>query len=118
MKEASYGKAVAAYLSAMIGVLTLAIVNIATMASENAKEFVLNTGKFWIPAAEKIGPYSGKETIALVGWLFSWFILYFILKNKKCSEPLCFFIFLIGVIFSTMLLWPPVTHFIVGFFKA
>ena len=112
----SYGKAVAAYMSAMVGVLTLAFVNVATEISAGAKEFVHNIGKLWMPAAEKIGPYSGKETIALVGWLGRWFVFYLLLKNKKCSEPLCFFIFLIGVVFSSMLLWPPVTHLVVELF--
>ena len=116
MRETSYGKAVAAYMSAMIFVLILAVVNIATEVSEKSKDLVQSFGRLLIPAAEKIGPYSGKETISLVGWLLSWFVLYLLLKNRKCSEPLCFFIFLIGVIFSTMLLWPPVTHLVVELF--
>ena len=53
------GAAQAAILSLMIGILTLALVNLGTEISEALKNAVHTIGKLWIPGAEGIGPYSG-----------------------------------------------------------
>ena len=56
------GIAVAALMAAMLGMLTLAVVNVFTAASPDFNKWVHNVGKLWMPGAQGIGPYSGKET--------------------------------------------------------
>ncbi len=63
------GIAVAALMAAMLGMLALAVVNVFTTASKPFNAWVHGVGKLWMPGAEGIGPYSGKETISLVVWL-------------------------------------------------
>lgn len=107
------GVAQAALLSAMIGVLTLAIVNLGTELSEAFKTTVHNIGKAWMPGAQGIGPYSGKETLALAAWLGSWFFLHRFLKSTEWNARVVITLFLLGVAAATTLLWPPVTHWAV-----
>lgn len=102
------GAAQAAALSAMLGILTLALVNLGTEMSEAFKTKVHNIGKFWIPGAEGIGPYSGKETLALAAWLVSWYFLHRWLRAKELDPQWALAIFLIGMGCATTLLWPPV----------
>lgn len=106
--------AIAAYLSAMIGMLTLGIVVFASAASKPFEEKVHAIGKLWMPGAEGIGPYSGKETLMLVAWLVSWPILHFLLRRKQLSGALWLTIFLLGIGVATTLIWPPVWHFFLG----
>ncbi len=63
------GPAIAAMYAALLGLLTMAIVNIIMEASAPFKDAVFGIGKSWMPGAAGIGPYSGKETILLVVWL-------------------------------------------------
>ena len=63
------GRAAAAMLAGMIGLLVLGIVQTGTVASSDFSAFVFNVGKAWVPSAAGIGPYSGKETFLLIdGW--------------------------------------------------
>ncbi len=102
------GVAQSALLSAMFGCLTLALVNLGTEMSESFKTLVHNIGKLWMPGAEGIGPYSGKETISLVAWLVSWVIFYFILRDREWNFIFVIVLFLVGIGLATTLLWPPV----------
>lgn len=102
------GNAQAAVLSAMVGVLTLALVNLGTDISDAFKETVHTIGKLWMPGAQGIGPYSGKETISLLAWLISWWIFHHLLKGKEWNGRLVISIFLIGLAVATTLIWPPV----------
>ena len=76
------GIAVAALMAAMVGMLTLAVANVFTAGSKAFNVWVHDVGKLWMPGAAGIGPYSGKETLALVAWLGTWLILHFALRNK------------------------------------
>lgn len=102
------GTAQAALLSSMIGILTLAVVNLATEISEEAKASVHQIGKLWMPGAEGIGPYSGKETIMLVMWLASWLLLNRWIRAKEWDSRTVITVFLAGIASATTLLWPPV----------
>ncbi len=102
------GAAQAAVLSAMLGILTLAFVNLGTEISEKFKTMVHNIGKLWMPGAEGIGPYSGKETLALAAWLLSWYLLHRWLRAKELDHQWVLAIFLVGIGCATTLLWPPV----------
>jgi len=102
------GVAVAAFLAAMLGMLTLAVVNVFTAASKGFNAWVHSVGKLWMPGAEGIGPYSGKETLALVAWIGTWIVLHVILRKKDVEISRWFIVFLIGVGVATTLIWPPV----------
>lgn len=102
------GAAIAAYTSAMIGLLVLSLSAVLAEISEPFKEWVFNVGKFWIPGAEGIGPYSGKETLGLVAWLVSWYILHLFFRRRDLSGGFWLVIFLIGIGIATTLIWPPV----------
>ena len=98
----------AAVLSIIIGVLSLALVNIATEASDGFKETVQGIGKLWMPGAGGIGPYSGKETLSLAVWLISWALLHIFLRKRELNHGLVLVIFLLGIAMATTLIWPPV----------
>ncbi len=102
------GAAIAAYLSAMIGLLVLSLSALLSEISEPMKNWIHEVGKLWILGAEGIGPYSGKETLGLVGWLFSWLILNKVLRKKELSGGFWLVIFLVGIGIATTLIWPPI----------
>lgn len=108
------GIAVAALMAAMVGMLTLAVVNVFTAGSKAFNVWVHEVGKLWMPGAAGIGPYSGKETLALVAWLGTWLILHFALRNKDLEISRWFIVFLVGVGIATTLIWPPVFEYLAG----
>lgn len=108
------GIAVAALIAAMVGMLTLAVVNAFTAGSPAFNAWVHSVGKLWMPGAQGIGPYSGKETLALIGWLGSWVILHFALRKRDLEISRWFIVFLVGVGIATTLIWPPVFEYLAG----
>ena len=108
------GAAAAAYLSASLGILALAVSHLLSEKSESLKNAVNNLGKLWIPGAEGIGPYSGKETIQLLVWLSSWIVLHIWLRRKAVSVRGTGVLFLVILGIATTLLWPPVVHLLLG----
>jgi hypothetical protein len=71
-------------------------------------------GKAWIPGAQEIGPYSGKETTLLVVWLVSWAVLHFALRKRDLPIKPWAIGFLVAVGVATTLLWPPVFALLAG----
>jgi len=108
------GIAVAALMAAMLGMLTLALVNAFTSASPAFNTWVHNVGKLLMPGAQGIGAYSGKETLALAGWLGSWVILHFVLRKRDLEISRWLVLFLAGVGIATTLIWPPVFEYLAG----
>ncbi len=108
------GAAVAAIIAAALGMLTLAVVNLAAERSDAFAAWVHGIGKLWMPGAAGIGPYSGKETLAALAWIVSWAILHPALKRKDLNFARWLVAFLIGVGIATTLLWPPVYGFLAG----
>jgi hypothetical protein len=108
------GTAQAALLADMLGILSLALVNLGTELSAAFSITIHNLGKLWMPGAEGLGPYSGKETVALVVWLVSWFLLHVWLGTRQWNHQVVVIIFLAGMGVATTLLWPPVTQWVVG----
>lgn len=106
------GAAHAAFLSAMLGCLALAFVNLGTEMSEVFRDRIHSLGKFWMPGAEGIGPYSGKETAALLAWLVSWLVLRSWARGKEWNHRLVVAVFLAGMGLATFLIWPPVFSFL------
>lgn len=107
------GPAGAAMISVSLGLLAMAVSHVIAEGSEATKNAIHNLGKLWIPGAQGIGPYSGKETIALVVWLVSWAILHYALRRREVSLTAYGLGFLVLIGLSTTMLWPPVTHEIV-----
>ena len=108
------GPAVAAILSAMLGLIALALVNLGTQASKGFNAWVHGIGKLWMPGAEGIGPYSGKETLSLAVWVGSWVLLHLALRNRDLNLGRWLVVFLVGVGIATTLLWPPVFEYLAG----
>jgi hypothetical protein len=108
------GEAVAALMAAMIGMLTLAVVNQFTAISPGFNTWVHSVGRLWMPGAAGIGPYSGKETLAVVGWLVSWVVLHPALRARELTLSRWLIAFLVGVGLATTLIWPPVFEYFAG----
>jgi hypothetical protein len=108
------GPAAAAFISASIGLLAVALSHLAAEASPGTKDAIHGLGKLWIPGAQGIGPYSGKETIGLVFWLGSWIVAHFLLRRKNVSLTAYGVLFLALIGIATTILWPPVTHILLG----
>jgi hypothetical protein len=108
------GVAVAALMAALIGMLTLAVVNMFATASDPFNSWVHGVGTVWMPGAEGIGPYSGKQTLAAIAWLGSWSVLHLSLRRRDMNLSRWLIVFLIGVGVATTLVWPPVFEFVAG----
>jgi hypothetical protein len=110
------GPAVAALLSAALGILALSITQVLCERSKQFTASVHALGKLWISGAEGIGPYSGKETIQLVVWVGAWALLHCVLRKKQIALgwPVIVFLVILGI--ATTFLWPPVTHRLASIF--
>ena len=108
------GEAVAALLAAGIAMLTLAFVNQLTAGSEAFNAWVHGIGKLWMPGAQGIGPYSGKETLSVVAWLVSWGILHPVLRTRELRLSRWVLVFLVMVGVATTFIWPPVFEHFAG----
>jgi len=102
------GAAGAAVLSAALGLLALAVTQVVTHVSPRINMAVYDLGKLWMPGAEGIGPYSGKQTLALLAWLISWGILHYLWRKRELNLMIVgtLALALIGV--ATTLVWPPI----------
>jgi hypothetical protein len=108
------GEAAAALLAAAIGMLTLAAVNQFTAISPGFNTWVHGVGKLWMPGAQGIGPYSGKETLSALAWLASWAALHPLLRRRELPLSRCLTVFLVAVGVATTFIWPPVFEYFVG----
>jgi hypothetical protein len=104
------GPSIAAFLAAAIGLLTLSVVQIVSHVSEAFNDAVFTLGKTWIPGADGIGPYAGKETLMLVVWLFAWAVLGFVLRRRQLDTRKWFGATLALLFLAAVLIWPPVWH--------
>ena len=84
---------------------------------------VYSLGK-WLPGATgatgtggSIGPYSGKETIALIAWCASWAVLHATLRHASPSVARSLYIFLIGLTVITVNFIDPIADWTFGFVK-
>ncbi len=111
--EKPTGIAAAAILSAALGILALAVSHTLADVSKAVETWVHAWGKAWMPGAQGIGPYSGKETLALLTWLISWILLHLALRRKNVDLTVSGMLFLAIVGVATTLLWPPVTERVV-----
>ena len=108
------GEAVAALWSAMIGLLVMGIMHLGSQASSDFGKWLLSVGQAWIPNATGLGPYSGKETLLLLGWLGSWAVQHFALRHRSMRLTLPMVIFTIGMALATLFVYTPFIDFILG----
>ncbi len=106
--EKPTGIAAAAILACAVGPLVLATSHLLGEYSDAGKNWVHAWGKAWMPGAQGIGPYSGKETLALLAWLGSWGLLHLLLRRRNVNLTASGVLFLLGIGLATTLLWPPV----------
>jgi hypothetical protein len=109
----SSGPACAAVLAAALGLLALALAQVLSEVSAAFKSAMQILGDSWMPGAAGIGPYSGKETVALLVWLISWAILHVLWKPRELSVGRLGTIALALIGIATTLVWPPVTELFV-----
>lgn len=94
------GAMIAALYAAVVGLLTLAIVNIASDVDAGFKA--------WITLHSGIGPYSGKVVLMLVAWAVAWPVLHVALRRREVNVRRWFGVFLVLLFVATILMWPPV----------
>jgi len=111
--EKPTGIAAAAVLAAALGLLVLAVSHLVAECSPAGKAWVHAWGKAWMPGAQGIGPYSGKETLALLAWSGSWLVLHLSLRRRAVNLTISGVLLLIGLGVATTLLWPPVTEAVI-----
>jgi len=96
-----------------LGLLTLGLSQVLSEASVSFKSMMQALGNLWIPGAADIGPYSGKETVALLTWLLSWAVLHVILKKREVNLVIAATATFILIGLATTMLWPPMTELLV-----
>jgi hypothetical protein len=122
VKEPSTGPVVAALMAVLCGEFALLLADKISNRSKAMEGRVYSLGK-WMPGASgtgadgSIGPYSGKETIALVVWCLSWAILHAALRNASPSVAKSLYIFLIGLTVITVNFIDPIADWTFAFVK-
>ena len=109
----------AVLLSIFIGMLTLLLAHQGSTQSKTVENHVYSLGK-WIPGAVgagpggSIGPYSGKEVLAVTAWLASWAVLHLIWRKKSFAIEAWVGRFLVGVTVVSVLFIHPIADPIFG----
>jgi hypothetical protein len=108
------GEAVAALYPILIGLALLLASHVWSIVEPfRAPQLLLKLGS-WMPGWWGIGPYAGKETAGLIGWLGSWSLLHFLLRKRQLELKPHFYAFLIGFLVLLTGFWPPVYHAFTG----
>lgn len=107
------GSAAAALVSASFSCFLLMVNQHAASISKAWNEIVWTMGS-WIPGSHnpdpiygEIGSYSGKETVMLVGWLASWFLLSKLWKHQQIRFSAIFFCLFGFLVAATVMNWHP-----------
>jgi hypothetical protein len=107
------GPAAAALISAAFSCFLLMVNQHFTSAFKAWDKIVWSFGD-WIPGSRnanplygEIGSYSGKETVMLIGWLFSWLILSKLWQNKQIKTRTIFFCLFCFMVAATVMNWHP-----------
>lgn len=94
------GPAMAAILAAAVGVFALGLATTLAAAGEGAKE--------WLSFQNRVGPLSGKTTMAGVVWLVSWVGLHLAWWKHDVSFALVVVIAAVFIVVGNVLMFPPV----------
>ena len=108
------GPAAAALISAAFSCFLLMVNQHFASAFKVWNEIVWNLGS-WIPGARnpdplygEIGSYSGKETVMLIGWLVSWFVLSKLWQHQQIKPRTIFFWMFVFIAAATVMNWHPI----------
>jgi hypothetical protein len=113
LSERPSGAAAAALLAIGIGAMAMAIVvGFADASAAFNNGFVHSVGKAWVPGAQGIGPYSGKFTFFVVGWLLSWAVGHVALRSKDVDLGKWAVVSFALISLAILLVWPPITHLV------
>jgi hypothetical protein len=100
----------AAILAAAVAAFTLGAVVLWTELDKKVSDVVFAVGKAWMPHAQEVGPYSGKETVTAVVWLASWLVLHLALRKRHINPKPWFALALLLLLAGILGIWPPVWH--------
>lgn len=107
------GPAAAALVSAAFSCLALMVNQHFCSLFKSWEQTVWNLGS-WIPGSHnpdpiygEIGSYSGKETVMLIIWFASWFILGKLWKKRQISFSTIFFCLFSFIVAATVMNWHP-----------
>jgi hypothetical protein len=107
------GAAAAALVAIGIGAMAMAIVvGLADASAAFNSGFVHSVGKAWVPGAQGIGPYSGKFTFFLIGWLLSWVVGHLVLRNRDVDLGKWAVTSFALISLAILLIWPPITNLV------
>ena len=107
------GEAAAALISAAFGCFLMMVNQHFTSVSKAWNEIIWSLGS-WIPGSHNpdplqgsIGSYTGKETILLLSWLVSWFILHRLWRDQQIKPRTIFAALFIFLVAATVMNWHP-----------
>ena len=107
------GSAAAALISAAFACFVMMVNQHFTSIFETWNEIIWDFGG-WIPGSRnpdplygEIGSYSGKETVLLVTWLVSWFILSRLWRDREIKERTIFSWLFFFLVAATVMNWHP-----------
>jgi hypothetical protein len=107
------GLAAAALISASFGCFYMMVNQHLTIVFKSWEEFVWMLGG-WIPGSRtanklfgELGPYSGKQTLLLLGWLNCWFLLHTLWSRKTIKFSTMFFWMAFLLVAATVMNWHP-----------
>lgn len=111
------GPAAAALISAILGCFLMMVAHHLGDTSKPVEKLLWFIGS-WIPGSKtgdelagEIGSYSGKETVLLVSWLVSWWILHQLWKDKQIRFAWIFWSFSL-LVAATMMAWHPMIPYL------
>jgi hypothetical protein len=107
------GPAAAALISAGLGCFLMMVTHHLADTAKWREQIVWLIGS-WIPGSHspdqlygEIGSYSGKETILLVSWLVSWFVLHRLWQHRNIKPKTIFFWMFTFFVAAAVMSWPP-----------
>jgi hypothetical protein len=108
------GMAAAALIAPGIGALVMMLSHHFSEVSEATEKFVWSMG-YWMPGSKtgdpiygEIGSYSGKATFLLIGWLVSWVVLHFLLRDRNVKPGVIFGSMMLLFVAATVMAWHPI----------
>ncbi len=94
------GPAVAAILAGAIGVFVLGLITFIAAAAEGVNE--------WMKFQERVGPLSGKTTMAGVVWLVVWVLLSALLWRRNVRPEWVWAMVIVLLLVGNLLMFPPI----------
>lgn len=96
------GPAAAAMLAAGIGIFMLGFFTTGAVISAGLKDFLA-----WWQWGQGVGPLAGKSTVAVLIWLASWAVLFFVWRDKDVDLKKMFYIANGLGILGALMVFPP-----------